>query len=87
MTIGNAKQFIHRGMRDSGFRTRLLAPEDHASLQAILAQEHILFSDHDFDEAFHNLLTQCQTQEQAEQLREFRTWWGMILSLLSRQQT
>lgn len=82
MTIGRAKQFILRGMADSDLRRRLLKAEDSAALTSILEQEQLLFSDHDFDEAYHNLLTQCQLEEQAGQLKEFRVWWQMALSFL-----
>lgn len=84
MTIGNAKEFIKRGMQDRDLRSRVLAASDDASLQAVLASEGLFFSDHDFDEAFHNLLTQCQYEEQADRLREFRMFWEMTVSLARR---
>ncbi len=84
MTIGNAKEFIKRCMQDRDLRSRLLAASDDASLQAVLAGEGLVFSDHDFDEAFHNLLFQCQYEEQADQLREFRMFWEMTVSLARR---
>jgi hypothetical protein len=58
----------------------LVSSTDRASLSAILEKEGLLFSDHDFDEAFHNLLTQCQFQDQADQLMDFGMWWRMILA-------
>jgi hypothetical protein len=82
MTIGKAKEFIKRGMYDSDLRARLLEAKDSASLTSALGKEDLLFSDHDFDEAFHNLLTQCQLREQADQLKEFRLWWTMAVSLV-----
>ena len=82
MTIGNAKQFIQRGMLESDLRARLLASHDNVSLEGLLKEEDLLFSDGDFDEAFHNLLTQCQTREQADQLNAFRMWWQMTVSLV-----
>lgn len=82
MTIGRAKTFINRGMFDSDLRARVLKAEDRASLISVLEKEDLLFTDHDFDEAFHNLLTQCQFREQADQLKEFRMWWTMAVSLV-----
>jgi len=52
--------------------------------ERVLAGEGLFFSDHDFDEAFHNLLFQCQYEEQADQLREFRMFWEMTVSLARR---
>ena len=84
MTIGKAKQFIQRGMQDSDLRARVLASSSGAPMKAILVEEDLIFSDHDFDEAFNNLLTQCQSQDQADQLREFRMWWLMAVALAQR---
>lgn len=84
MTIGKAKQFIQRGMLDSDLRARVLASSDGAPMKTVLVEEDLIFSDHDFDEAFHNLLTQCQSQDQADQLREFRMWWLMAVALAQR---
>jgi len=81
VTIGKAKEFILRGMQDGDLRSQVLASKDTASLAMILEKKDLKFSDHHFDEAFHNLLTQCQTQEQADQLKEFRVWWLMTVSL------
>ena len=84
MTIGNAKQFIKRCMQEKDLRNRVRRASDDASLQAVLAREGLVFSDQDFDEAFHNLLTQCQYREQADLLKEFRMFWEMTVSLARR---
>ena len=78
MTIGNALNFIERGLHDSGLRRQLNAASDVAECQKVLDKEELTFSAHDFDEAFHHRLTQCQEEEEADQLREFKMWWELL---------
>jgi hypothetical protein len=82
MTIGKAKEFIQRGMQDSALRERLNGASNAEAINTILKQEDLIFSASDFDEAFHNLLTQCQEKEQADQLREYKMWWDLTMSLM-----
>ena len=86
MSIGRAKKFIQHGMQDSVLRGQVNAASNMTELLAILGKEDFLFSASDFDEAYHNLLTQCQVKEQADQLREFKMWWDMTLALMQRQE-
>ena len=78
MTIGNALTFIKRGLEDSDLRGRLNAATSLPEIDQVLAEENLLFSAHDFDEAFHHQLTLCQAMEAAEQLKEFKLWWDLL---------
>jgi hypothetical protein len=78
MTIGNAMTFIDRGMKEETLRKRLNAAPCELERQDVLNGEALLFSAHDFDEAFHHRLTQCQEREDAERLREFKLWWDLL---------
>lgn len=82
MTIGNALAFIERGQGDGTLRDRLNAANSHRERDDVLAEEKLLFSAHDFDEAYNHRLTQCQEAEEAEQLREFKMWWDLLSQLL-----
>ena len=82
MTIGNALTFIERGQNDSSLRGRLNAATSCKERDDILAGENLLFSTHDFDEAFNHRLTQCQEKEEADQLKEFRMWWDLLSQIL-----
>ncbi len=75
MSIGEAKAFIRRGMRDTDLRNRLNSSAVPADMLAILEREHLVFTYPEFDEAYNNFLTQCQEEEQADQLKEFKMWW------------
>jgi hypothetical protein len=68
-------------MRDKDLRDRLNASATPADRAAILEHERLVFTYSEFDEAFHNLLTQCQEEEQADQLKEFKMWWDLILAM------
>ena len=82
MTIGNALTFIKRGLEDGGLRGRLNAAASLPEIDQVLAEEDLLFSACDFDEAFHHQLTQSQVIEAADQLKEFKLWWDLLLRTL-----
>jgi len=82
MTIGNALTFIERGLADSMLRERLNAAAILPEFDDVLAEEKLLFSAHDFDEAFHHRLTQCKELEEAELIKEFKLWWDLLFRIL-----
>ncbi len=82
MTIGNALTFIERGIAESALRERLNAAASAIELDNVLAEEKLLFSAHDFDEAFHHQLTLCQEMADADRLKEFKQWWNLIVRIL-----
>lgn len=81
MSIGEAKAFIRRGMRDTDLRNRLNSSAVPADMLAILEREHLVFTYPEFDEAYNNFLTQCQEEEQADQLKEFKMWWDLVQTI------
>jgi len=81
MTIGNALTFIERGMADSALREHLNAATTEIELDHVLAEEKLIFSTHEFDEAFHHRLTLCQELEDADQLGEFKQWWDLLVRI------
>jgi hypothetical protein len=68
-------------MRDKDLRDRLNASATPADMLAIFEREHLVFSGSEFDEAYHHLLTQCQTEGQAELLKEFKMWWDLVRAM------
>jgi hypothetical protein len=81
MTIGNAMDFIKRGINDSELRGRLNAAPGKKQLDDILSFEHLHFSHHEFEEAHRNLLTKCKQAQAANQLMEFKNWWELLIRL------
>jgi len=86
MSIGQARTFILRGMRDRDLRDRLNASAGPEDVLAILEREQLVFTYSEFDDAYHNLLTQCQEEEQAELLKEFKMWWDLIRTMPASSQ-
>lgn len=78
MTIGNALTFIKQGLHDGTLRRRLNSAPDMSQLHHVLEDEKLIFSPHDFSEAIHHRLFQCQEEEEAEQIKEFKMWWEML---------
>ena len=78
MTIANAKKFIDRGMADDQFRGELNGTDSISELYRTLNDSGLPFSPEEFEEAFRNRLVQCQFEEQADRLREFKMWWDLL---------
>ena len=86
MTIGNAMKFIERGLADSALRYRLNSATDPSELENVLSAEKLTFSTHDLDEAFNHRLTQCQEEDEANQINEFKSWWNLLTQSLGMPQ-
>ncbi len=82
MTIGNAMDFIKRGINDSELRERLNTAQSIEGRDKILADERLQFTYHEFEDAYRNLLTLCKEVEAADQLNEFKSWWAFLTYLL-----
>lgn len=78
MTIGNALNFINRGLHDAVLRKQLNTAPDITACEKILAGEKLMFSANEFEEAFNHRLTQCQEEEEADQIKEFKMWWELL---------
>lgn len=83
MTIGNALNFIKRGMNDDQLRKRLNKASGIEGIDQILQEVHLDFSYNEFDEAYHHRLVQCQEESEADQLKHFRLWWEMLTQIES----
>jgi hypothetical protein len=79
MTIGNALGFIDRGLLEMDLRKRLNMASTTIECEKVLREENLEFSSHDFDEAFRRRLTQCQEEDEADQIKEFKVWWDLLL--------
>ncbi|WP_022667014.1 hypothetical protein [Desulfospira joergensenii] len=78
MTIGNALMFIRQGLEDNELRKQLNHASSSSELDAILIDKGLIFSDHDFEEAFYNQLFKCQEEVVADQIKEFKIWWDLL---------
>ena len=82
MTVHNAMVFIEKGLHDPSLRQRMNSASNRKELQDVLESEQMIFVDNEFDDAFYALLTQCQTVEKADQLREFKMWWHFLCQMV-----
>jgi hypothetical protein len=82
MSIHNAKKFISSGMKDAKLRNRLNSATTMAELLEVITGYGLSFTPEEFEEAYRNRLVQCQFEEQADQLREFKLWWDLLLGML-----
>jgi predicted ribosomally synthesized peptide with nif11-like leader len=78
MTIAQARKFLSRAMRDERFRDALMEADDHASRTALLREEGLDFNLEEFEEAWRNELTKCQTESEADALRDLNQWWQLL---------
>ncbi len=78
MTIGNALNFIKKGLADGPLRDRLNSADNCEAMQEVLTEEGLVFSPQEFEDAINSLLVKCQSAEAADQLREFQMWWQML---------
>jgi hypothetical protein len=79
MTIGNALGFIKQGLGDKNLRNQLNRASSVSEVYEILDREHFAFSPQDFDQAHYLQLVKCQEIEQAQQIKEFKLWWDLLL--------
>ncbi len=78
MTIGNALNFIERGLHDSALRRRLNKASDAIEHEKILSEEKLMFSAGEFEDAYNHRLTLCQEEDEADQIKEFKMWWELL---------
>ena len=78
MTIQNALIFIKQGMNDSRLRLELNTAAGRDEIGRVLEKKALIFSPHEFEQAFSQKLVQCQEIEEADRLRDFRMWWVLL---------
>jgi hypothetical protein len=78
MTLAAAQQFIQRAINDPDMVSRMNAAPDGTAIRQILEQMNLPFDKEEFDPAYVNMLTWCQTHEQAEAVKEIRVWWDFL---------
>ena len=78
MTIAHARKFLSRAMRNDPLRDALNAAEDQAARAALLQDQGLRFNLPEFEEAWRNELTKCQTESQADALHDLNQWWQLL---------
>jgi hypothetical protein len=78
MTIGNAETFIKRGQIEPALRRRLNVTTNPDEFFSVLSEEKLPFTVEEFDDAYRKMLLECQHEENADQLKEFKMWWDLV---------
>ena len=82
MALHHAKRFIAAAMEDAELRDKMNAAASIDALLAVAAAYGFPFTLQEMEEAYTNRLTQCQFEEQADHLKEFKLWWDLLLGIL-----
>jgi hypothetical protein len=84
MSIENAKKFISRAMSDKQVRDQMNAASTSGELTTILENHDMAFTYTEFNEAYTTFLTQCQSEEKANEIKELKMWWDLIQSMIQK---
>jgi hypothetical protein len=76
----NVRRLARRISTDAGFRRALARAADQEARLALLAEADLSFTDAEFEDGVRAMLVECQTEEAAEEVREFRLWWDLLRS-------
>lgn len=79
MTIASAQSFIQRTVNDYELIQRLNTAADSKAFDKILGENGFEFDSDEFYAAFTNVLTWCQTQQQADAVNEVKFWYDCLI--------
>ena len=79
MTIAAAKNFIVKASREPAWVQKLNTAQTLEELNEQLLADKFVFSYHEFDEAYNNILTKCQFPAQADALEQIKNWYDLLL--------
>lgn len=78
MTIAAAESFILRAVADPVLVQRINAAPDKNAVNEIISELSLNFDADQFQKAYFNLLTSCQTELQANGVKEVKLWWDCL---------
>lgn len=85
MTLVSAQQFLQRTVNDPALVQKINTAPDRDAIEQILAEHHFSFNDEQIEQAYYNVLTWCQTHEQAETVKEVKLWWDCLRCYMDRR--
>lgn len=83
MTLAAAQKFIQQAVNDPNLVCRINSAPDKATVQRILGDLELNFDDEEFEPAYFNVLTWCQTHDQAAAVQEVGQWWSCLSQILA----
>ena len=79
MPISDAKKFLYEVIQNDSLRGQLNRAESRVEIKAILKEVSYEFTYAELDEAYRNILVSCQTEDQAELVKEVKKWWDLLM--------
>ncbi|MBF0196834.1 MAG: hypothetical protein HQL32_03955 [Planctomycetes bacterium] len=86
MTIANAERFL-KNLDSNHFRNELYAIDSLNSLDKFLLENDISFGSEDMEHAFNNMHTRCQTENEAEYLKQCYGLYKMLILDLNKKES
>lgn len=84
MTVGDARNFLKQAITDSHLRNQLNDAPTRDAMDTVLEAHSFRFTQAELDEAYHGVLVQCQTGEEAALMREIKSWWDFLIAATTR---
>jgi len=81
MSRESATNFIRQAEVDQNLRDSLNVAEGWEGRLAVLTEAGFDFSPCEATEAFRNLLSKCQTEEEASDVQSLQQWWDLLQNL------
>lgn len=85
MSIDSARKFLLNITNNYQLATRFNEAVSMEQLVELLAESGYEFNDHELDEAYNNLLTKIQFEEDANAVKMSRQWYDMLILALNEQ--
>ncbi len=78
MSINDARRFLKTITTDNELRDKLNKTNSHSEIITILQCASYDFSGEEINDAYRNLLISCQSEEQANMVKELKLWWDTL---------
>jgi hypothetical protein len=79
MPMNDARTFLQDVVKNSVLRDSLNRAKSRKEIEVLLKGVPYEFTDYEMDDAYRNLLINCQTEEQAMLIKEVKKWWDLLL--------
>ena len=79
MPMTDAINFLHDVLTNDLLRDSLNKAPSHQEIITILRNFSYEFTRFEMDDAYRNLLLNCQNEEQAQLIKEIKQWWDLLL--------
>jgi hypothetical protein len=79
MPMNDARMFLQDVVKNGALRDSLNRAQSRKDIKAILNNVPYEFAHYEMDDAYRNLLINCQSEEQAMLIKEVKKWWDLLL--------